>query len=106
MIEDFYITCTRLRPVYTNIAGRMIPTWYEKEIRGYLNYMSNITVINLADKNTSENEYKFFTSEFDLVQGDKIRYENIEYEVSGFSKNTAHKNHHNKCKLRRLGGVT
>ena len=105
MIEDFYVDCKRLRAVYTNVNGRQVPTWYSKDIRGYVNY-SNVTTIILADKNTTENEYKFYTSEFDLNQADRLEYEGSRYEISGFSKNTAHRNHHNVCKLRRLGGVT
>lgn len=105
MIEDFYVACTRHRAVYNNVNGRQIPTWYQKEINGYINY-TNITTIVLTDKNTTENEYKFYTDEYDLKQGDKISYEGYMYEISGFSKNTAHKNHHCKAKLRRLGGVT
>jgi hypothetical protein len=105
-IEDYYIDCTRKRPLFTaNVRGRLVPTYAETLIRGYKGSQIDNPIV-VGDMVTIVTNYKFFCNDFDLKSNDLIEYEGEIYQVIGKPKNTANKNHHIKVMIQRIEGVT
>lgn len=102
---QYYIDCLKRRPTHTiNNRGVDVVTYNDTSIMGYIGSNSDKEVV-VADKRTIQTEYKFFSSHYDFIMGDRIIYENATYEVVGEAKNTAHRFDHCRVKIKRLEGV-
>lgn len=107
MIENYYITCVRYRKTNTtlNEYNRPIDSYSSTNINGYKGTMSN-NLSYIAGKQSSEIEHNFYCDDFNLQYGDYILYEGLYYKVVTTPKDTTHQNHHIKCKIRHIVGLT
>jgi hypothetical protein len=102
---NYYIDCIKQRPIHTiNNRGTDVIVYSNSNIMGYIGSQQDKEAI-VSDKVTIRTEYKFFSSHYDFIMGDRIIYENYVYEVIGDAKNTAHRFDHCRVKLKKIEGV-
>lgn len=104
-INKYYIDCIKRKSNITvNQMGKAIRNFEDYAIKGYIGSQISHDVV-VGGKIVVNTVHKFYTNDFDINQDDLIVYENETYEIYSTEKNTAHKSHHNKIKLKKLDGM-
>ena len=104
-MDDYYIDCVRKRKTQIlNDNNRPISSYTSTTIKGYLGSGSN-NPVQIADKDTYETLRKFYTSDLTITINDFIKYDGKTYEIVGDPQNTANKNHHIKCMVRKIDDI-
>lgn len=104
-IQKYYKECIKLTPVKSlNSSLTPVTTYNESTINGYLGSGSN-NPVQIADKDTYETLRKFYTSDLTITINDFIKYDGKTYEIVGDPQNTANKNHHIKCMVRKIDDI-
>ena len=97
-INKYYIDCTKRRPTTTvNEYGKHIKSFTDYPIKGYMGSMISHDLV-VANKNIVMTVNKFYCDNYEFNQGEV-------FEIYSMDRNTVHKNHHNKLKLKKIEGV-
>lgn len=100
-----YITCYKLIPS-NSLTDDLVPVknYTESEIKGYIGSGSD-NIIQVANQDTIETRFKFFSTDLTINLGDLIKYKDKTYEIVSEPKNTAFKNHHLKAMIRKVDNI-
>lgn len=100
-----YIACVRKRPTNSATNGRVVKTFSDTSIMGYVGSRSQGTA-QTAGQDTIISRYNFYCDDLNLKFGDMIVYNNTTYRVTSNPQNTANKNHHIKAEITLINNVT
>lgn len=106
-ISRFYIDCSKR--VKTEVVDpntlKLTVSYAITSIKGYLGSADKSVLMTISGKETIVVIRKFFTSDFTINEFDYIVYDGKTYQVIEQPRNTAHRNHHMKCKVRQVENI-